>query len=967
METLMIYAQTFFGWLLQTTLIASVVICLILLIQKMLGGKLGPRWCHALWLVLLIRMILPWAPSSRVSLLNLIPLWDRQIQRAQSSEATEQQLPFHAGQASDTAEAIPAQKSESDVIIQKKSVPEPGAIADIQIESKLRLVSLRRILPVLWLAGAIVIGAYLLVSNFALWRIVKRDRPLVDQPMLELFEECKAQMGVQSLVVVVPSSQIRSPALFGFIRPRLLLPLEMLKKASHEEMRYVFLHELAHMRRHDIYLGWLTSLLQVLHWFNPLIWFAFYRMRSDRELACDALVLARTQKEESQEYGQAIVSLVRRFSRSRPLPAMAGIIENKSQLKRRIAMIAQFKKNSYQWSPLAAVLIVILACISLPEAKRSRASGISAAKPSAIVIRQVWAQAGDVFTPSPDGRYLSYINWNTVELAVHDLKTGENRDLTDEGNWNKPSEYPDRSIWSPDSRQVAYCWYKGDDTELRIVDLDGSKPRVLCTSNPELEHAPLPHSWSQDGKYILALMGKKDESLERSHEDHIVLVSVTDGSLRVLKSLGARRTQYMSLSPDGRYVVFELTTEDPKKRDIYLLATDGSGEAHLVKHPADDWAPFWAPDGKRIVFVSDRMGSAGLWLLNVDDGKPKGAPTLAKGLGSNLGRLNGFTRDGSFYYDLMTPAYDIYVATLDFEAGKVLAPPTKVPSRFEGSNYAPLWSPDGKYLAYASKRRMSILIRSIESGQERELSPDMPRFLLPRGWAAARWSPDGGSILVNGIDREETHGLFLVDVQTGDSTMVVQNEPKKEGGESAARVVWPVFSNDGKLIYGVRGDRSIVVYNLETRRERELYRAKTDINLIYRLAISPDGRRLAFFEAAQALRPTVVKTMPTPGGEPSELYTLKEGKRFSWGVGLSWTPDGDHVVVGGPDDARDKPDVLWMIPAEGGEPRKLELAVKVNHLALHPDGRRIAVTRNEPGGGGDVWVMENFLPEGLGK
>jgi Tol biopolymer transport system component len=105
-----------------------------------------------------------------------------------------------------------------------------------------------------------------------------------------------------------------------------------------------------------------------------------------------------------------------------------------------------------------------------------------------------------------------------------------------------------------------------------------------------------------------------------------------------------------------------------------------------------------------------------------------------------------------------------------------------------------------------------------------------------------------------------------------------------------------------------------------------------------------------------------VKTMPASGGEPSELYTLKKGKRFSWGVGLSWTPDGDHVIVGAPD-APDKPDELLIIPAEGGEPRKLELGVKVDHMSLHPDGQRIAFTRPEPGGGGEVWVMENFLPE----
>ena len=83
MEAIMNYVQSFFGWLFQTTLIASVVICLILLIQKLLGGKLGPRWCHALWLVLLIRMVLPWAPSSRLSLFNLIPSLERQIQLRQ--------------------------------------------------------------------------------------------------------------------------------------------------------------------------------------------------------------------------------------------------------------------------------------------------------------------------------------------------------------------------------------------------------------------------------------------------------------------------------------------------------------------------------------------------------------------------------------------------------------------------------------------------------------------------------------------------------------------------------------------------------------------------------------------------------------------------------------------------------------------------------------------------------------------
>ena len=61
----------------------------------------------------------------------------------------------------------------------------------------------------------------------------------------------------------------------------------------------------------------------------------------------------------------------------------------------------------------------------------------------------------------------------------------------------------------------------------------------------------------------------------------------------------------LGFSPDGRYVVFELKSkEDPEKRNICLLATDGSREADWVEIEtlADDWAPFWTPDGKRVVF-----------------------------------------------------------------------------------------------------------------------------------------------------------------------------------------------------------------------------------------------------------------------------------------------------------------------------------------------------------------------------
>jgi len=318
-----------FSWLAETTLIASIVICLILALQKLLGVGLGPRWCHALWLVLVIRMVLPWTPSSPISLFSLIPTSVQDYQQRPSLENIEQQGHFASGGLSERTEPRTASGSEAGRDVLPATAPRPQKAAKVEARSGLSSAGVRLILPLLWLAGAIILLGYLAASNFALWRIIKRQHPLIEQPILELFEQCKSEMGVATIVALVPSDQVRTAALFGFVRPRLLLPREMTETASREEPRYVFLHELAHLKRHDIYLCWLTSLLQVLHWFNPLVWLAFYRVRADRELACDALVLTRTGQDKSQEYGGAIVGLLRRFSRSRALPAMAGILENR--------------------------------------------------------------------------------------------------------------------------------------------------------------------------------------------------------------------------------------------------------------------------------------------------------------------------------------------------------------------------------------------------------------------------------------------------------------------------------------------------------------------------------------------------------------------------------------------------------------------------------------------------------------
>ena len=330
---------------------AGVLVCLVLVIATVVRGRLAARWHYLLWLVVVVRMMMPWAPQSTASILNLIP--DSAIWKARTFLSAE----------------LIERDSQLGPLAVDADNPNPGAAIAPAAGPAFRVVDL---LGIVWLAGALILAAYVFAANFMTWRIIKKIRPLTDQRILELLEDCKRQAGVETILGIIVTERVKGPALFGFIRPRLLLPPGVIETQSPEQLRHIFLHELSHLKRHDILLGWVTSLLLVVHWFNPLLWYAFYRMRQDREFACDASALSVMGTDEAREYGRTIVRMLERFSYSRPLPVMAAVAEDSSNLRRRITMISQFRKEPYAWSALAVTLIVVLGFVTLTDARERK-------------------------------------------------------------------------------------------------------------------------------------------------------------------------------------------------------------------------------------------------------------------------------------------------------------------------------------------------------------------------------------------------------------------------------------------------------------------------------------------------------------------------------------------------------------------------------------------------------------------
>lgn len=345
--------QDMFLWLVRSSFYGTVLLVMILLVRAVTRRQFRFRMVYWLWMVLLVRLIWPLDVQTTFSVFNLMP---RQVTPEQffTPQAAEEQ-PANNKALTEKESAAP-------------SISTPSVVSEVPpIESDLPQASVtapldwQMMLCAVWLAGGGLLSVWVLGNNFKLWRIVKRRRLVTRQDILELLEDCKGQLGLQTVIGVVETDEVKTPCLFGYLRPRLLLPVGILDEMDTSQLRYVFLHELAHLKRHDILIGWLMAVVQVLHWFNPAVWYAMSRINADRELACDELALSTLKEQESNQYGATILTFLERFARGQKLPAMAGIAENKSLLRRRMTMIARFKNQKDSFIPVLAVMLVLAA------------------------------------------------------------------------------------------------------------------------------------------------------------------------------------------------------------------------------------------------------------------------------------------------------------------------------------------------------------------------------------------------------------------------------------------------------------------------------------------------------------------------------------------------------------------------------------------------------------------------------
>ena len=319
----------------ETSLRASVVIATLLLLRPWLRRLIGSQWLCVLWLLILCRLLFPFSIQTSWSAVSLPwledPVSTHQIVRAESHVL---EKGTHSVQV-----RLTERETES-------KTPPAGSVRDHANSATL-------VLAVLWVVGALVGLSGFTIRLIQTRRLAARTFPVTDPQLLVAFgaidPTVRRQIGLRM------SDAVNVPTLAGVFRPQIWIPVAWLEQLSPDEMHHVLLHELGHARRRDLFVQRLFLLAQYLHWFNPLIWVAGHFAKADREIACDAWVLARLGEEKSSEYGSTllrIITLLRRPARISPI--LIEMATSKKELTTRVYAIDGFRRTAAWQGALAA-------------------------------------------------------------------------------------------------------------------------------------------------------------------------------------------------------------------------------------------------------------------------------------------------------------------------------------------------------------------------------------------------------------------------------------------------------------------------------------------------------------------------------------------------------------------------------------------------------------------------------------
>lgn len=313
---------------------SSVLILVVIALRYVLRGKLSLRMQYALWLLVLVRLLVPVSfGASDLSVMNAVPERAPTVQQGiyrQDIVGERNDVPANAGTV-----GVPAQSMN-------EAAP-PNLVQNVTTATvtapTVEKTDWARIAKTVWLAGAAALGLVFLAVNLRFGKKLRRSRERVEE--------------TDACLPVYESGETDTPCLFGVAKPSIYVTPDTRTEA--ETLRYALAHEQTHYRHGDNLWAVLRGVCLALHWYNPLVWWAAELSRRDAELACDEATIRRIGESERAAYGR---TLIRMTCEKRPalLVTATMMTDSGKGLKERISLLVK-KPKTAAYTAVAVLLI----------------------------------------------------------------------------------------------------------------------------------------------------------------------------------------------------------------------------------------------------------------------------------------------------------------------------------------------------------------------------------------------------------------------------------------------------------------------------------------------------------------------------------------------------------------------------------------------------------------------------------
>jgi Tol biopolymer transport system component len=543
---------------------------------------------------------------------------------------------------------------------------------------------------------------------------------------------------------------------------------------------------------------------------------------------------------------------------------------------------------------------------------------------------------------SPDGKLVAYAAGPAGQMRIYIRQLVGGRTIAVTEGMAGDQHWP---RWSADGSRLSF----ETGGAVYVVPALGGSPKLLVSAEgAPTDEGPGYLAWSPDGRRVAYTVGRD-----------IDVRAVAGGPATRIATLDQPHS--LAWSPDGSRLAFvrgnaaftytRNAIGNIAPSSVWIMSAAGGQPERITDATSLNTSPVWMPDGRGLLFISDRDGSRDLYRIALDrSGRTAGpAARLTTGLG-----LHGIdlARDGSLLvYTGFTEYANIWTLPIPERAVTLSAAAAEPITAGHQSIEGIAISPDRRWLAFDSDRggNQAIYRMPLSGGDPEPLSADSGDDFMPS------WSPDAREIAYYGF-RQGRRRLFVMPVEGGPAAPVAADSSNQR---------FPDWSPDG---------RRLVYYSDRTGRF-ELYVVARDAggHWLAPRQLTRDGGQEARWSPAGSsivyLRNAGLGTaglwVISPDGGPPRLLVEAGGaaKRPAPLLGI-WSPDGRTVYYKALDaDGRAS---LWSIPSEGGEPRLLvrfdDPARSSSRAELATDGRRLYFTIPERES--DIWRMDLRMTAG---